>query len=324
MNHADLDKVTVDYSILVPCYASSRWLPELVERLTAVMNEIDGSFEILLINDASPDDTWQTIENIASRNPSVRGLDMQFNVGQFRATMCGFEHARGRLIVTMDDDLQHPPEEVAVLADAIAQAPEIDCVIGAFKIKQHSAIRNLGTSLKGRLFEVVYGKPRGLKMSAFRIMRRPLVDAVIANGTVMPNIGPLILRSTHRISNVEVDHRPRPEGKSGYNIFRLTKMFVAQIVSGSTLPLKFMSAVGLISSALSILVGFFYMLRFMTGKIAVPGFASQILLTAFFGGLILFSIGILGEYVARIINEVSRPPRYIVRSHTKEDPPSSS
>jgi glycosyltransferase involved in cell wall biosynthesis len=310
---------SVDYSILIPCYCSSQWLPELVERLIAVMTKIDGSFEILLINDASPDNTWQTIEELATRYPLVRGLDMQFNVGQFRATICGFENVRGRLIITMDDDLQHPPEEVAVLVAAMAQSPEMDCVMGAFRAKQHSPARNLGTWLLGRVYEIVYEKPRGLRTSAFRIMRRPLVDAVVEHGTVMPNIGPLILRSTHRIRNVEVEHRPRPKGKSGYSFFRLAKIFFGQIISGSTLPLKFLSAIGLSSSLLSVVIGGFYFLRHVLGQITVPGFASQILLTSFFGGLILFSIGILGEYVARIINEVSRPPRYIVRNDTEAE-----
>jgi glycosyltransferase involved in cell wall biosynthesis len=285
--------------------------------LIPVISKIDGSFEILLINDASPDDTWRVIEDLATRYPLVRGLDMQFNVGQFRATICGFENARGRLIITMDDDLQHPPEEIAVLVTAMAQSPEMDCVMGAFRSKQHSLVRNLGTWLLGRVQEIVYAKPRGFRTSAFRIMRRPLIDAIVKHGTVMPNIGPLILRSTHRICNVEVEHRPRPEGESGYSFFRLTTMFFAQIISGSTLPLKFLSAIGLSASLLSILIGGYYSLRHLMGQITVPGYASQILLTTLFGGLILFSIGVLGEYVGRIINEVSRPPRYVVRNDTK-------
>jgi glycosyltransferase involved in cell wall biosynthesis len=241
---------------------------------------------------------------------------MQFNVGQFRATICGFEHAQGRFVVTMDDDLQNPPEEVSLLVAGIAESPEMDCVVGAYRMKQHSAIRKLGTRLLGRVHEIIYGKPKGLRITVFRIMRRSLVDALLEHRTVMPNIGPLILKSTHRICNVEVEHRPRPMGKSGYSLFRLMQIFFGQIISASTLPLKFLSGIGLVSAFLSALIGGFYAVQHLLGRIAVPGFASQILLTTFFGGLTLFSIGILGEYIARIINEVSRPPRYIVRNDT--------
>jgi glycosyltransferase involved in cell wall biosynthesis len=309
----------VDYSIVVPCYCSGRWLSQLVERTIAAMAGVDGSFEILLVNDASRDETWETILDLAAHHSMVRGFDLQFNVGQFRATVCGFEHVRGRFVITMDDDLQHPPEEIPVLVEAMKAADDVDCVMGAYRYKQHSMIRRLGTRVLGRVHEVVYDKPRGLKTTAFRIMRRSLVDAVIEHGTVMPNIGPLILHSTHRIRNVEVDHHPRPEGRSGYGLFGLARMLSAQIISGSTLPLTLLSSIGLLSSLASVALGLYYLGGYLAGRIKVPGFATQVLLTAFLGGLILFSIGLLGQYVARIINEVSRPPRYVVRGSTDDE-----
>lgn len=313
----DSGESLVDVSIVVPCYRSGAWLRALVGRIAAALEPLDLTFEVLLINDASPDNTWPVICGLAADYPFVRGFDMLFNVGQFRGTICGFEHARGALIVTIDDDLQHPPEEIPALVTAICNHPEIDCVIGAYRDgKRHNLIRNFGSAVWSRMNELLYFKPRELRMTSFRIMRRQVAEAICAHGTSKPIVGPLLMRSTRRIMNVPVAHHPRQAGRSGYSLRRMLRLTLDNLISGSTLPLKLVSSLGLLSATASFCLGCYYFVQYIRGAVAVPGFATLVLLITFFGGLTLLSIGILGEYVIRIIHEVGRPPRYVVRGTT--------
>jgi dolichol-phosphate mannosyltransferase/undecaprenyl-phosphate 4-deoxy-4-formamido-L-arabinose transferase len=270
-------------------------------------------FEILLVNDASNDDTWPVIRRLAEANPRVQGLNLLFNVGQFRATICGMEHARGELILTMDDDLQQLPEDIPKLIRALRERPDVDCVIGSFGRKHHSALRNLGSGLAARINEWLYGKPRRLKLTSFRLMNRITAEAVCRHGTVRPVLGALLIQCTPRIINVEVEHARRPHGQSGWTFRRLAGAVFDNVVSGSTAPLRLVTTIGLLCAMISAVLGVVYLSRYLTGAIQVAGFATLTLLIVFFGGATLFSIGLLGEYAARIVRETTAPPRYVVR-----------
>ncbi len=306
----------VGVSVVIPCFRSAEWLETLVSRIVSALRTDPQMFEVLLINDGSPDRTWDVISEISERYPCARGFDLLNNTGQYRAIICGLEHARGQLIVTMDDDLQHPPEEIPRLINAIRARPNVDCIIGAYRKKRHSLLRNVGSGVMARLNETLYGKPRELRLTSFRVMRRRVAEAMCAHGTAQPIISPLLLRSTRRIINIPVEHHPRSKGRSGYSLRRLVRITLDNLISASTLPLKGVSLVGLCSATGSLLLGCYYLVRYLTGGIAAPGFATQVLLITFFGGMTLLSIGILGEYVIRIIHEVARPPRYYIRQTT--------
>jgi dolichol-phosphate mannosyltransferase/undecaprenyl-phosphate 4-deoxy-4-formamido-L-arabinose transferase len=308
------DKTDYQYTIVIPCYRSENWLEELVSRVDIVMTSIGEPFELILVNDASPDNTWTEIQRVAKKYPFVRAFDMFTNVGQFRALLCGFEHARGQLIITMDDDLQHPPEEIPKLITALKAQPNLDCIMGIPREKKHSRIRNLGSRLMNWLNTVFFNKPPNLKLSSFRLMRRELViHGICAHPTSKPIIGPLILKSTKRVANTEVKHNQRNHGKSGYSLFKLTLITLDNIFYNSTLPLKFFSIVGLVCSLASIIIAVYFFISYIFGATKVPGFTTPVLLICFFGGTSLFSIGLLGEYVIRILEEVNRPPRYVIR-----------
>ena len=310
-------KTDCKYSIVVPCYKSERWLEELVSRIEKVMTSIDEPFELILINDASPDNTWTEIQRLAQKFPFIHAFDMFTNVGQFRALLCGFEHAQGQLIITMDDDLQHPPEEIPKLISAIEAQPNLDCVMGIPREKKHSQIRNLGSRFMNWLNTLFFDKPITLRLSSFRIMRRELIRVVCTHPTSKPIVGPLILKSTKRLANTEVKHFLRPHGRSGYSLLKLIILTLDNIFYSSIFPLKFFSIVGLISSLASILIAAYFFISYLFGVITVPGFMTHVLLTCFFGGTSLFLIGLLGEYVIRILEEVNRPPRYTVRQEIR-------
>jgi dolichol-phosphate mannosyltransferase/undecaprenyl-phosphate 4-deoxy-4-formamido-L-arabinose transferase len=308
-----------EYSIVIPCYRSGPWIDVLVDRIDTAMQPLGQTYEVILVNDASPDDTWPAIEQASRRHPTVRGIDLLFNVGQYQATICGFESARGRSIITMDDDLQHPPEQLPVLIRALEQRPDIDCIFASFRKKRHSLLRNIGSGIQRRLNEILYGQPRGIKMSGFRIMRRCVAEAVCAHRTVRPVVGPLILRSSRRLANVETEHYARPWGRSGYSFARLIRVSFDVVISASTFPLQAVSMLGFASAFGSFGLGAFYLARYLITGYGVAGFATQVLLITFYGGMMLLSIGLLGEYLIRILAEVTRPPRYVVRNQTDRD-----
>jgi dolichol-phosphate mannosyltransferase/undecaprenyl-phosphate 4-deoxy-4-formamido-L-arabinose transferase len=304
----------VAVSIVVPCYRSGEWLPDLVARVVATMDGTKSSFEVILVNDASPDTaTWPAIEGLATQHPEVRGIDLLGNVGQFRSTLCGFEAARGQVVVTIDDDLQNPPEEIPKLLDALDAGAGLEVVIGSYERKQHSWFRNLGTRLHAAVNARLYGKPKDLELTSFRALRRPVVDALLQHRTVKPIIGPLILQSTRRIANVPVAHEQRPSGSSGWRLGRLVGTVVDNVVNTSTAPLRLVSLTGLLIAAGSAVLGVYYLVRSLAGNITVPGFTTLAIMVVFFGGSTLATIGLLGEYVVRIVTEVTGAPRYVVR-----------
>jgi polyisoprenyl-phosphate glycosyltransferase len=307
------------YSVVIPCYRSGRSLPELVNRLDLVLRqeapELD--YEILLVHDASPDETWGVIRELAEKFPRVRGLDLLYNVGQYRATLCGLAEARGEWLITLDDDLQHPPEELPKLFRGLEQHPEWDCVMGRFPRKRHSGWRNLGSRLMRWLNVQLLGAPPEITPSSFRVFRRVVAEALCGHGTSKPILSPLIFRTTRRIGNIDVEHHERRHGTSNYRLWQLVRILLDNVFTASTLPLRVMSGLGFFASMASVLLAGYYLLRYFAWRTEVKGFTTQVLLIIFFGGLTLFAIGLVGEYLSRVMDEVRRPPRYWIRERTE-------
>lgn len=306
------------YSVVIPVYNSGAWLEELVSRLGTVLSVLaPGDFEVVLVDDASPDPaTWPAVVAQAARHPWVRGFQMLYNVGQFRAILCGMEQSQGDFVITMDDDLQHPPEEIPRLVEAILAQPSVECVIGRYEAKQHAPWRNLGSATWRWVQRWLYGMPPGLHPTSFRILKRSLVQKILLFRAAAPQICPLIFRLATGVVNVAVRHEPRHRGVSGYGLFSLARITCKGIINASLLPLRLISAFGLVSAVLAFLMGTFYFVRWCMGEIAVAGYASLILAISFFSGMILLGIGILGEYVGRIVLEITGMPRYAIGQKT--------
>jgi dolichol-phosphate mannosyltransferase/undecaprenyl-phosphate 4-deoxy-4-formamido-L-arabinose transferase len=283
--------------------------------ITVLEASVAGSFEIVLVNDDSGDETWEIIEKLAAQDRRVHGIDLLRNTGQFRALACGLAHSVGEVVVTLDDDLQHPPEEIPKLLDELDRHPELDAVVGEYGEKRHGIIRNLGTRIMAAIFSSAYGKPKDLKMGSFRALRRPVVDGMLAFGTIRPIPGALLLQTTRRISNVRVEHHARTRGASGQSLGSMIGSVLDNVLHSSTVPLRLMSAAGFLIAGVAAILLVFYLVRSIVGSV-LPGFTTLVLLTAFFGGTTLLAIGVLGEYVARLVAEATRPPKYIVRNTT--------
>jgi len=309
--------MNVDLSVVVPTYRGALSLPELLGRLAEALAPGALRYEVVVVNDASPDDTWAALEKLCAQHPELVAIDLLSNHGQARATLCGMAYARGSLVATMDDDLQHPPEELPALVDALEQHLDWDAVVGSWK-RDEGVLRDLGSRVNEAVDRFAHGTPRGFRHSAFRVMRRPVVDALVAHETRTPVLWSMLGQSAARVRNVEVAHRPRPYGRSGFRFRDGMTTVLTSFFHASTLPLRAISAFGILCSLLSFLLGLVFAGRWLSGVQTPPGWASSFIAVVFFGGATLFGVGLIGEYVSLVMQEVRRPPRYTVRTVVDE------
>jgi undecaprenyl-phosphate 4-deoxy-4-formamido-L-arabinose transferase len=232
------------------------------------------------------------------------------NYGQHNALMCGFRHARGAYVITMDDDLQNPPEEIPRLYDAI-HANGLDLVYGAYDIKKHGKLRNLGSSLINWFYRQVFRTP--VTVTSFRIIRRKLLESIFSYSLNFTFVDGLLAWNTQRVGQVLVDHQPRRAGRSGYSVGKLVVLGLNLFTNFSLLPLQMISVLGLLMAAAGFLAGFYYLCQVCLSQIAVPGYASTIIAIMVFGGVQMMALGIMGEYVGRLHLNVNRKPQYFVR-----------
>jgi undecaprenyl-phosphate 4-deoxy-4-formamido-L-arabinose transferase len=315
----------MDLSVVVPVYGSQATLRPLVERLGTVLDQTGRSYELIFVNDDSPDQAWQELEALHAAHPErITAIQLTRNFGQHNAIMCGLHEARGRYIVTMDDDLQHPPEEIPKLLDAIERTG-LDVVYGRYDQKQHRPWRNLGSLIVNLAYRKVFGITG--EFTAFRIVRREIVEAALGYGLNFTFIDGLLAWYTRRIGGITVEHAKRQHGKSGYNLRKLILLSLNMLTNFSILPLQIATLLGLCSALVGFNVGAVYLGRALLHHIAVPGYASLITAVLFFGGVQLLAIGIIGEYVGRLHLNVNRKPQFRVRqklARSERMPPSSS
>jgi glycosyltransferase involved in cell wall biosynthesis len=315
------EQAAIELSVVIPCFRSAAVMPDLLFQLDQILKELACKCEVILVDDCSPDNLRQVAMQELEKYPNLHYVELMFNVGQFRALMCGLAKSKGQFVVTMDDDLQHPPSEIKKLYSFLHDHPELDAVFGQYEQKKHSWIRNLGSLLKTKIHIHTFRQPPGLFMSAFRCLRRPLVDALLTNRTHYPVLGPLILSTTRRIKNVTVIHHERRHGRSGYNFFRLISATLDNILSFSSLPLKVISGFGICISFFSFLLGLIYFGIYFVQDSGVLGWTSLFLAINFYGGILLLALGIIGEYLVRIFGESKGQPLYIIRSDSSSKQP---
>lgn len=301
----------VDLSVVIPVYRSADTLPLLVEKLFAVLDATGQRYEIVFVDDDSPDNSWQVLSEMQGAHPDrIVAVQLMRNCGQHNALMCGFRHARGRYIITMDDDLQNPPEEIPKLIDAI-RANKLDLVYGCPESKKHRAWRNMGSWLVNFFFRLVFKLP--ITVTSFRIMRRELVESILSYSLNYTYVDGLLAWNTRRVGQVLVEHQPRAEGRSGYSLGKLVTLAFNLFTNFSLLPLQITTLVGLLASVGGLIIGAYYLVQALFSHITVPGYASTIIAVLVLGGVQLLSLGIMGEYLGRLHLNVNRKPQYTVR-----------
>jgi polyisoprenyl-phosphate glycosyltransferase len=290
-------------SIVIPAYKSRESLPLLVQRLEAVLDQPGQSFEIIIVDDASPDDTWETAKRLKEQCPRVKIVRLLRNSGQHNALLCGFSIARGTIVVTMDDDLQNPPEEVPKLIAAIKNG--YDLAIGAYDWKQHSTGRNWGGRLVDDVQRRIFSLPPGFQLTSFRAVRKVVVDNIVVMGVAFPYVTSMLLSHTSRYVNVPVHHEPRRFGRSNYNMRRSLRLAFNLLLNYSSYPLYTVVALCLGAFGFSVLISGWVVWRSLDGG-TLPGWASTVLAISFFNGLILLALVILGLYLSRLHQQITR------------------
>ncbi|GAB6165760.1 glycosyltransferase family 2 protein [Thermostilla marina] len=304
-------------SVVIPVYNAQSTLPALIERLHRVLSDLAHDYEIICVDDAGKDDSWRLLCEARRADKRVKIIQHARNFGQHFALLTGLAAAKGEFVVTMDDDLQHPPEEIVSLYEALTAHPEWDVVFGAYTQKRHSFLRNVGSSIVNVITRQVFHVPPNISLTSFRIMRRWLAETLCAMPTRTPRLNHMILAATTAIGSVEVRHDPG--GKSRYSTRRLISNALDTILGHTALPLQLVSLLGFCTSLFSFALGLYYLAKYFISGIRVPGWTTQTLLMLFFFGLLFFSLGIVGEYLIRILRQVQSPPRAAVRESHVDD-----
>ena len=298
-------------SVVIPLYRSAESIERVVAELAAL--PIDGGLEIVLVNDCSPDNTLGACRRIMAGCPvPVAVVNLARNFGEHNAVLTGLRHARGRWVVTMDDDGQNPPSEVPKLL-AAAQAGGCDAVFGDYAVKEHAAWRNWGSRFTNRVAGWLLDKPPGLYLSSFRCLSAFLVGELIRYEGPYPYIDGLILQSTRAVTAIEVAHKPRAQGQSGYNLHRLVRLWLNMFTSFSVAPLRLATVLGLALGALGLLgvVGVVYL--YFTEQGPEFGWGSLMAALLIFSGAQLVMLGVIGEYLGRAYLTSNRRPQSVVR-----------
>jgi glycosyltransferase involved in cell wall biosynthesis len=301
------------YSIVVPVYNSERMLPELHRRLVRVFEQLSEPFEMVFVDDCGPGNAWGVLRELAEQDTRVVALQLMRNSGQGSATLAGIAQTRGEFVITLDDDLQHPPEEIPTLIEKLRENGDLDVVIGAPREKRHHIVRRMGSSFINRMNSVFLDKDPALRFTGFRIIRRQVADALVDMQVPYPALGPMIISITRRIENVIVQHDPRKEGRSGYTFRRMIKQTLSNFVGYSMLPLRMLAFFGSIGILASVVGGIYFLTRYFVVGIGVPGWTTLLLILLALSSFNFFAFAVLGEYLLRITQVSTRTYRYNVR-----------
>jgi len=302
-------------SVIIPVFRSQEILPHLCQRIITAVSPIDPNFELILVEDDGGDDSWNTILKLSREDSRVRGIRLARNYGQHNALLCGIRAAKGEIIVTLDDDLQNPPEEIGELLRWLTD--DFDVVYGTPDREQNGVFRDLASRITKLVLQSSMGAQTATKVSAFRVFRTHLREAFTNYRSPNVNIDVLLTWATTRFTAVTVRHEPRATGQSGYNLRKLVSHTFNMMTGFSTLPLQVASVLGLIFSLFGIGVLVYVLLRYVLQGSAPTGFPFLASIIAIFSGVQLFTLGIIGEYLARIhFRSMDRPP-YAQRSTTE-------
>jgi glycosyltransferase involved in cell wall biosynthesis len=303
------------YTIVIPVYKSEKIVEQTVVQTIGAMKSFGYRVELILVNDGSPDGSWEVIKRLAIQYPEVKAINFLHNYGQHTAVYCGIKESRGDFIITMDDDLQNPPSELQKLIQKMDEG--YDLVFAEFKQKMHGGIRKMGTKIIGYLNAEIFGKPKDLVLTNFRIFTRATAERMLQYRTNYPYIPGLLLMHASKMANVVTEHHPRTIGNSNYNLWKIGKLVARLLFNYSSYPLKFVSGTGIVVSALSFLAGAYFILKSLFAGVEVQGWTTIVVLLSFLSGFILVVLGIMGEYLVRLMNQVASESPYLIRERVE-------
>ncbi len=304
-------------SFVIPCYRSARTIEAVAAEIARTMETMpEHSWELILVNDCSPDNTFSVIRALAEQDGRVTAIDLAKNFGQHAALMCGMRHSTGDAVVCLDDDGQTPADEVGKLLKKIEAG--YDVVYASYEEKQESGFRRFGSEVNRRMTEIMLSKPKELELTSYFAARRYIVDEMLRYEHCYPYVMGLVLRSTKRICNVPVRHRARESGSSGYTLSKLLGLWMNGFTSFSVKPLRIATYAGAVTALLGFVYALAAVIRYFTVHLAPQGWTTTTVLLLIVGGLILLMLGLVGEYVGRVFMCVNATPQYVEREVIQE------
>lgn len=299
-------------SFVIPCYRSALTIENVVKEIQETMNSLPQyCYEVILVNDCSPDDTFDVITALCRENDNICGVDLAKNFGQHGALMAGFHQVTGDILVCLDDDGQTPADEVGKLLAEIENGQDV--VYASYDHKKHSIFRNFGSWMNEKMAQFLLGKPKELFVSSYFAARRFIVDEMLRYENAYPYIIGLVLRTTKRISNVPVKHREREIGTSGYTLVKLLGLWFNGFTAFSTKPLRIATISGSLFAVLGFVYGIYTIVKKFVNPAVPMGFSSTMAAILFIGGMLMIMLGLIGEYIGRMYICMNSAPQFVVR-----------
>lgn len=302
-------------SFVIPCYRSEKTLESVIDEIRETMRGLtEYTYDIVLVNDASPDGTWNVIRRLTGSVENIIGINLSRNFGQHAALMAGYSYTDGDIVVSLDDDGQTPADEVGKLLKKIEEGSDV--VYAKYTHKQHSGFRNLGSRINELMTRVMLGKPKELYVSSYFAARRFIIDEILRYRQSYPYVIGLVLRSTSNISNVEVTHRARTVGSSGYTFGKLMGLWMNGFTAFSIKPLRIATAIGFVSTVISVIYGIYTIVKKFVRPDVPIGFSALVCIILFVGGVMMIMQGMIGEYLGRTYMSVNETPQFVIREIT--------
>ena len=305
-------------SFVIPCYCSEKTIASVLDEIRGAMQGLPQyAYEVILVNDGSPDNTFETIRALANSDCHVTAIDLARNFGQQSAIMSGLSHSSGDYVVCLDDDGQTPASEVGKLLQKLEEG--YDVVYASYEHKQHSWFRNWGSRVNSKMTEIMLGKPKNLALTSYFAVKRFIVLEMLKYKHSFPYSEGLVLRSTRRICNVPVHHRQRQEGTSGYTLGKLIALWMNGFTSFSVKPLRLATYLGALSALLGFLYAIVIVIKHFVDSSIPEGWSSTMALQLVMGGIILVVLGLIGEYIGRIYICINASPQFVEREIVKKE-----
>ena len=306
------------YSFVIPCYRSEHTLSSVVSEIKDVSVKMGiNDFEIILVNDCSPDNVWEVIKDLSQNDECIHGINFAKNFGQHAALLAGYTRTTGDIIVSLDDDGQTPIDELYKLVAEMENGNK-DVVYAYYEEIKQTAFRKFGTFVATKMCTFFLDAPREFKGSSFYIAKRFVIDEIVKYDHTYPYLAGLILRTTRKIGYVQAHHRLRLEGESGYNFASLFSLWLNGFTAFSVKPLELGSILGVMLFLLGIVGGIAVVVNKIVHPDVLLGWSSLISLLMFIGGAIMLMLGLMGEYIGRIYICINRSPQYVVSEETKK------
>lgn len=311
------DRQQTELSIVIPVYGSEEVLPELVAQIYGVLGKLAvyrDSFEIIFVCDNSPDNSWKVIQSLSKNHSWVKGVLLRMNAGQHNAIMAGLSRAHGKVIVTMDDDLQHAPADIPALLDKLNEGHDV--AYAKFKKRKHAWWKIIGSRLNDLVAGYLMQKPKNLYLSPFRAMKSVIRDDIVRYQGPYVYVDGLILAVTRNVGTIDVGHHERYAGNSGYSLRKSISLCLKMATSFSIVPLRITSFAGLFFAVLGFVLAVLLIIQKLTIDVMPVGWSSLVVTILIMGGVQLVALGMLGEYLGRVLLTINLKPQYIVADVT--------